>query len=275
MTNKRPSRLLALAAAIAALVGTGAHAASCGNSAAGFEPWLQQVKADAARQGISQRAIDGALAGVSYDANVVRLDRSQRSFKLSFEQFYARRVSSSLISRAKGKMQQHAALLDRIEKRYGVPPAIIVAIWGLETNFGGDGSGKHSIVRSVATLAYDCRRPDFFRKHLMSALRIVDRGDMSPAEMRGGWAGEIGPMQFMPAAYLNYAVDFDGNGRKDLAHSVPDMLGSTANYLKGHGWKAGAGWQPGSANFGVIQEWNKADVYARTIAVLADKLGGR
>ena len=275
MTNKRPSRLLALAAAIAALAGTGAHAASCGNSAAGFEPWLQRVKADAARQGISQRAIDGATAGVTYDANVVRLDRSQRSFKLSFEQFYARRVSSSLISRAKGKLQQHAALLDRIEKRYGVPPAIIVAIWGLETNFGGDGSGKHSIVRSVATLAYDCRRPEFFHKHLMSALRIVDRGDVSPAEMRGGWAGEIGPMQFMPAAYLNYAVDFDGNGRKDLAHSVPDMLGSTANYLKGHGWKAGAGWQPGSANFGVIQEWNKADVYARTIAVLADKLSGR
>ncbi len=250
----------------------GSHAASCGSTAAGFAPWLEQVKADAARQGISRGAVDSALAGVSYDPNVVRLDRSQRSFKLTFEQFYARRVSSSLISRAKQKMQSHRDLLERIEKRFGVPPQVIVAIWGLETNFGGDGSGKHSIVRSVATLAYDCRRPEFFKRHLMSALRIVQKGDMSPSEMRGGWAGEIGPMQFMPEAYLNYAVDFDGNGRKDLMHSVPDMLASTANYLKGHGWRAGQGWQPGSANYNVIAEWNKAEVYQRTIAVLADKL---
>lgn len=266
-------RLRPLAVAVTFVVGAGAaHAASCGNSAAGFEPWLQHIKAEAAAQGISKGAIDRGLAGVGYDANVVRLDRSQRSFKLSFEQFYARRVSSSLISRAKQKMQQHRALLSSIQQRYGVPPEIIVAIWGLETNFGGDGHGGKAIIQSVATLAYDCRRSDFFKRHLMSALKIVDRGDMTPQQMRGGWAGEIGPMQFMPTAYLNYAVDFDGNGRKDLQHSIPDMLASTANYLKGHGWKAGAGWQPGSVNYNALTEWNKAEVYVRTIAVLADKL---
>lgn len=274
MRVSSPVRRLALAVAL--VTGTTcAHAASCGNSAAGFGPWLQHIKAEAASQGISQGAIERALAGVNYDANVVRLDRSQRSFKLSFDQFYARRVSSSLISRARGKMQSHRALFDRIEKRFGVPPQIIVAIWGLETNFGGDGHGGKAIIQSVATLAYDCRRPDFFKRHLMSALRIVDRGDMSPQQMRGGWAGEIGPMQFMPTAYLNYAVDFDGNGRKDLQHSVPDMLASTANYLKGHGWQRGAGWQPGTANYAALKEWNSADVYVRTIAVMADKIGGK
>lgn len=250
----------------------GAHAASCGNSAAGFGPWLEHVKAEAVGQGISRSAVDRALAGVSYDPNVVRLDRSQRSFKLSFEQFYARRVSSSLINRARAKMHQHAALFSAIEKRYGVPPQVIVALWGLETNFGGDGAGGKSIMRSVATLAYDCRRPEFFKRHLMSAIRIVARGDMSPEQMHGGWAGEIGPMQFMPEAYYKYAVDFDGNGRKDLQHSVADMLGSTANYLHAHGWQRGAGWQPGSANYAALKEWNSADVYVRTIAVMADKL---
>jgi lytic murein transglycosylase len=248
------------------------QAKSCGSDGAGFPSWLSDFEGRAAAAGISRSAIDRGLAGVTYDRAVIRRDRSQKSFKLSFEQFYARRVGSSLVASARSKMRTHAALLSRIEKRYGVPKEILVSIWGLETNFGRDGSGKYSIIRSIATLAYDCRRSDFFTGHLLAALRIVDKGDMSPSEMRGGWAGEIGQVQFLPGSYDKYAVDFDGDGRRDLVHSVPDILASTANFMKGHGWQAGQSWQPGSANYGVIKDWNKADVYARTIAVMADKL---
>ncbi len=125
------------------------------------------------------------------------------------------------------QVETHAALLSKIEKRYGVPKEILVSIWGLETNFGRDGAGKYSIIRSIATLAYDCRRSEFFTGHLLAAMRIVQKGDMSPGEMKGGWAGEIGQVQFLPGSYDKYAVDFDGDGRRDLLHSVPDILAST------------------------------------------------
>jgi lytic murein transglycosylase len=249
-----------------------AVAADCGHDGAGFDAWLQRFKRTAASQGISQEVISAGLAGLSYDPTVVRLDRSQRSFKLSFEEFYARRVGSALINRGRNLMRAHRATLDRIEQRFGVPPAILIAIWGLETNYGADSSGKFSILRSLATLAYDCRRSEFFTGHLLDALRIIDRGDLTPAQMRGGWAGEIGHTQFLPSGYYKYAVDFDGDGRRDLERSIPDMLASTANFLKGHGWQAGQGWQPGTANYNVIRDWNRAEVYQRTIAVMAGKL---
>ncbi len=156
-----------------------------------------------------------------------------------------------------------------------MPREIVVAIWGLETNFGADTSGKFSIIRSVATLAYDCRRSAFFTGQLMDALRIIDNAHMRPEELRGGWAGEIGQTQFLPTPYVRFAVDFDGDGRKDLIHSVPDVLASTANFLKGHGWKAGQSWEPGSTNYAVIKDWNRAGVYQRTIAIMASKLAGR
>ncbi len=268
-------RIAALALTLgAAMLPQSARALQCGNGGAGFDAWLAEVKAAAAKQGISQGAINAALAGVSYDPSVIRLDRSQHSFKLSFEQFYARRVDGALINRGRSLMQTHAATLARMEQRFGVPREIVIAIWGLETNYGRDTSGKYNIIRSVATLAYDCRRPNFFLPHLFDAIRIVERRDMSPGEMRGGWAGEIGQTQFLPTPYVKYAVDFDGDGRRDLVHSVPDMLASTANFLKGHGWRAGQGWEPGSANYGVLAEWNKAEVYQRTIGVMASKLRG-
>lgn len=259
-------------ACAAVLAASPALAKSCGNDGAGFASWKSGFEDRARSAGISQATLSRAFSDVTYDRNVIRRDRSQKSFKLSFDEFYARRVGSSLIASARGKMKAHAGVLSRIEKRYGVPKEILVSIWGLETNFGRDGSGKYSIIRSIATLAYDCRRSEFFTGHLMAALRIVQKGDMSPGEMRGGWAGEIGQVQFLPGSYDKYAVDFDGDGRRDLVHSVPDILASTANFMKGHGWQAGGSWEPGSANYGVIKDWNKADVYARTIAVMADKL---
>jgi lytic murein transglycosylase len=266
-------RLKAAALAISLLLPASlAMAADCGNDGVGFDSWLAGFRSVAAREGISQPTISSALAGMSYDPTVVRLDRSQKSFKLSFEEFYARRVGTGLMRRGQALMRTHQATLDRIEQRFGVPPQILIAIWGLETNYGADSSGKYSIIRSLATLAYDCRRSQFFTGHLLDALRIVDRGDLTLAQLRGGWAGEIGHTQFLPSGYYKYAVDFDGDGRRDLERSVPDMLASTANFLKGHGWQAGQSWEQGTANYGVLRDWNRAEVYQRTIATMAMKL---
>jgi membrane-bound lytic murein transglycosylase B len=149
----------------------------------------------------------------------------------------------------------------------------VVAIWGLETDYGVN-QGKMSVVRSVATLAYDCRRSDKFQAELIDALRIVDRGDMASADMRGDWAGEIGQTQFLPSSYVKFAVTVDGRKHADLVRNADDVLASTANYLKSHGWQRGQGWDEGQPNFTVIQEWNKAEVYAKTIALFADKLDG-
>jgi lytic murein transglycosylase len=266
------SKSAAIAIALAIAAASPASAAKCSSDGAGFPAWLDAYKAKAASQGISASTIASTLGGISYDRNVIRLDRNQKSFKLSFEQFYARRVSPQLLSRGRQKMAQHRATLDRMEKRFGVPAEIVVAIWGLETNYGSDrGQGK-SIVQSLATLTYDCRRSAFFEPQLMAALRIVQNGDMTANQLRGGWAGEIGQTQFLPLPYVKYAVDFDGNGHRDLVNSVPDILASTANFLKAHGWAAGQDWQPGTKNYSVIGEWNAASVYQRTISVMADNL---
>lgn len=265
-------RLLAACFVALAASATAVEAADCGRTGAGFDAWLSRYTAKAASQGISQSTIAQTLSGVTYDPKVIRLDRSQKSFKLSFEQFYARRVSSSLLSRGRRLMARHGALLKRIEQRYGVPSEVLISIWGLETNYGADTSGRYSIVRSLATLAFDCRRSAFFANELTSALLIVERGYMPASQLRGGWAGEIGQTQFLPHSYVRFAVDFDGDGRRDLIHSVPDLLASTANFLKGHGWQAGQGWGPGSANYGVLSDWNRASVYQRTIAAMADRL---
>ncbi len=260
--------LLALSAGTA----TPALAARCGNSASGFSNWLVDFKGEARARGISQQTLNRSFKGVGYDRRVVRRDRSQRSFKLSFNAFYKRRVGSYLMKRARTRLKRHQRLLNRIEKRFGVPREILISIWGLETNFGRDGSGKYYIIQSIATLAYDCRRSSFFKRHLHAALRIVQRGDMSPGQMRGGWAGEIGQVQFLPGSYDKYAVDYDGDGRRDLRRSIPDILASTANYLRAHGWRRAGSWGRGTANYRVIKEWNRAEVYARTISVMAQRL---
>ena len=266
----------ALALALATVTTANAVSAqTCGNDGSGFDSWLPQFRAKAISQGITSATAGNAFSTMSYDPNVIRLDRSQRSFKLSFEQFYAKRVSKSMITKGQRQLQSNAQLFERIEKRFGVPGSILVAIWALETNFGADGNGGKAIVNSLATLAYDCRRSEFFQNELINALKIIDRRDMTAEQLRGGWAGEIGPMQFLPSSYVKYAVDFDGDGRRDLIRSIPDMLASTANYFASKGWKTGQDWQPGSANYAVIQEWNKAEVYAKTIAVMASKIDGR
>jgi lytic murein transglycosylase len=263
---------LVLAALLMIPAASAARAQSCGNGPGGFDRWLAAYKVRAQSQGISPATLQRALAGVNYNHRVIGLDRGQKSFKLSFDQFYARRVSPSMIRRGQGVIAQRKAMFDQIERRYGVPPEILVAIWGLETNYGGDNLGKFSIIESLATLAYDCRRSAFFENELTNALRIIDRGDIPAERMRGGWAGEIGPMQFLPSSYVKYAVDFDGDKHRDLFRSVPDMLASTANYLKQKGWRAGQPWGEGTHNYNVLREWNKAEVYVKTIATMAHRM---
>ena len=265
------SRLLIKAFALSAVLslpGAPALAASCGTG--NFDAWLTSFKSEAAANGISQAAITAGLNGVTLDQTVLSRDRSQKVFSQSFEEFSGRMVPPRL-TRGANMMKQYGSALSRIEQAYGVPGEVLVAIWGLETDFGVN-TGKFQTLRSLATLAYDCRRADEFRGELMDALRIVERGDLSPQEMRGAWAGEIGQTQFMPSSWIKYAVDFDGNGRRDLLHSVPDVLASTANYLAGHGWQHGKDWEPGGANFAVLQQWNKSEVYAKTVAYFASQL---
>jgi len=263
---------LVMFAVVAAGAAFKAEAAQCGNDAAGFQPWLADFRQEAVSEGISPHVVAAALGNVTYNTTVIRLDRTQhKTFGGTFEQFAAGRVTAGRINKGKALMRSYAGVLSKVESRFGVQPEILVAIWGMETDYGVV-SGKMPVFRSLATLAYDCRRSDFFRNELMSALKIVQRGDESASGMIGAWAGEIGQTQFLCSNYLKYAVDMDGNGRRDLIHSPADVLGSTANLLKQHGWSAGGSYEPGSSNFGVLSDWNKSSNYQRAIVLFAQKL---
>jgi lytic murein transglycosylase len=267
--SSRGQRFLSAALGLACLMTAGpALAVPCGGP---FETWLEGFRREAAGKDISQRAL-GALSGLTPSAQVLSLDRRQGHFAKSFEEFGLPRIAQRM-GKAQRMMQQHAGLLSRVEQQFGVPGGVVIAIWALETDFGVN-MGKQPALRALITLAHDCRRTERFQNELMDALRIIDRGDLSPAEMTGAWAGELGQTQFLPSSYYRFAVDFDGNGRRDLIRSVPDVLASTANYLKGYGWKGGQSWQEGSHNFSVLKEWNKSAVYQKTIAVFASRLQG-
>ncbi|ODN72042.1 lytic murein transglycosylase [Methylobrevis pamukkalensis] len=268
------TRLAALAVSAGALAGAPALAAPCGNTSDGFPAWLADFKVQAVSSGISQRTVSSALDGLSYDRKTIGMDRGQKkTFSQSFEKFAATRANAGAIALGKRAMKRNAAVLANVEARYGVPAELVVAIWGLETGFGNF-SGNKSIFPPLATLAYDCRRSAFFTKELVAALKIVDRGDLSLGEMKGAGHGELGQTQFLPSKYLAFAVDGDGDGRRDLLRSVPDVLYSTANYMRGHGWIPGAGYQEGEPNFAILNEWNRSTVYQKTIAYYAGKIGG-
>lgn len=256
---------LLFAALLIALAGS-ASAATCGSGPGGFPAWLDAFKKQAVAAGISPGIVSSAFAGVTYDPKVISLDRHQGHFNQSFEKFVSTRVTPGMISLGKAKLHQNAALLSGIEKRYGVPGAVVVAIWGLETGFGPN-RGNMPVIRSLATLAYDCRRSDFFRNELMSALKVAQRGDLAPSQMRGAWAGEMGQTQFLPSSYLKYAV-----GGRNLIASSADALASTANYLKAYGWQRGGAWGEGTHNFEVLLQWNKARVYAKTVGYFATRI---
>jgi len=257
------------AALLCSALSAPALGAAC-NPPGGFNAFLADFKKDAAAKGVSQKGLS-ALNGLTLDESVLAADKRQGVFKQTFEEFSGRMVSRDRMTKGLRHMQVLAPVLKKIEAEFGVPGAIVVAIWGLETDFGTN-LGKKDVIRSVATLAFDCRRTEMFQAQLTDALRIVDRGDLRPAEMLGDWAGDFGQTQFLPSSYYKYAVDFDRDGRRDLVHSVPDVLASTANLLKVNGWKAGAPFGEGSENFQVMREWNRSEIYRKTMVLFAEKL---
>jgi lytic murein transglycosylase len=249
-----------------------ASAATCGGD---FNSFINAISREAQAAGVSRSVIDQAFAGVTPDPAVLSFDRRQRgTFTKTFEQYASTRVIPPRIKRAQGLMVKHAALLARIQSQFGVPKELIMAIWTLESDNGTGDLGKMSVVRTIATLAHDCRRTELFQGELIAALQIVQRGDLPLNDLKGAFAGEIGQTQFLPSSYVKYGVDYDGNGHVDLRHSVPDVLASTANLLKTNGWQAGAPYGEGTANFQVMREWNRSEVYRKTMHYFAQKLGG-
>jgi lytic murein transglycosylase len=258
-----------LAAFFLSLLTLPAQAARCGGDFNGF---IAEISREAAAAGVSQGVIQQALGGVTHDPKVMEFDRRQRgTFRKTFEQYAATRVGPARIKRAKTLMQKNAALLGRVEQRFGVPRELIMAIWTMETDNGAD-MGKLPVVRTLATLAHDCRRTELFQRELLAALQIVQRQDLPLRDMLGAYAGEIGQTQFLPSSYIKYGVDFDGNGHVDLRHSVPDVLASTANLLKVNGWQPGQPFDMGTKNFEVMREWNRSEVYRRTLHYFAEQL---
>jgi lytic murein transglycosylase len=245
------------------------QAARCGGD---FNAFIAEFSREAAGAGVSREVINAALGNVTPDPAVMAFDRRQRgTFRKTFEEYAATRVNAARIKRAKTLMQRHAALLSRVEKQFGVPRELIMAIWTMETDNGAD-MGKLPVVRTLATLAHDCRRTELFQRELLAALQIVQRGDLPLKDMLGAYAGEIGQTQFLPSSYIKYGVDFDGNGHVDLRRSVPDVLASTANLLKTNGWQPGAPFTLGTQNFEVMREWNRSEVYRRTLVYFAERL---
>ncbi len=215
-----------------------AHATTTGQS---FSQWMESFSAEARAQGISEPTISAALSGLSPNDRVIELDRRQPEGTMSFATYRERVVNQTRINQGRQMMAKHADLLARTEERFGVAPQYIVALWGIETNFGGN-TGGFDVIRSLATLAWEGRRADFFRGELLHALRIIDQGHIDRDSMTGSWAGALGQVQFMPSSFHNLAVDGDGDGKIDIWNNLSDAFASAANYLVRNGWTSGQRW---------------------------------
>ncbi|WP_213774566.1 lytic transglycosylase domain-containing protein [Bradyrhizobium sp. dw_78] len=263
MTKGRKIATTVFAALAMASLGAAARAAPCDNGPAGFENWKQAFAEEARAKGVGATAL-GALMQTNYASATIAADRSLHSFSLSLDQFLAKRGAAAIVSRGRAMKQSHAALFASIQQRYGVPPGPLIAIWGMETGFGSQ-HGNQNMLSSIATLAYDCRRPEYFTDQLYAALKLIDRGVLS-AGTRGSMHGELGQTQFLPKTMLEY-----GTGNLD---NSANALSSTANFLQAHGWRAGAGYQPGEPNFAAIEAWNAAQVYQKAIALMGRQIDG-
>ncbi len=267
-------RLLAALLIVSALAAP-AQAAKCGGN---FNTFLNAMAREAQAAGISLVIINQAFAGLTPDQAVLSFDRRQaHAFRRhgNFEKFIKTRVGAARVKRAAKLMQRNAKLLARVERQFGVPKELLMAIWTMESDNGSGDMGKRPVIRTQATLAWDCRRTDLFQRELIAALRILQRGDLPQRDLVGAYAGEIGQTQFLPSSYIKYGVDYDGNGHVDLRHSVPDVLASTANLLKVNGWHAGQPYALGTANFEVMREWNRSEIYRRALVLFSERLGGR
>ena len=236
------------------------RAASCHNGAS-FERFLAELKQRAVAQGVSQRTIAEASPYLVYEQGIVNRDRGQRVFGQIFTQFAGRMAAPYRMQQGQQRIRTHAAAFARAEKEYGVPPAVIAAFWGLESDFGAN-MGNLPTLPSLVSLAYDCRRSEMFQNETIAALKIIDRGDLTPSEMVGSWAGELGQTQFLPTHYFNYAVDYDGDGHRNLLRSAPDVIGSTANYIaNGLKWRRGEPWlEEVRVTPGQTFPWDQADL---------------
>jgi lytic murein transglycosylase len=252
--RKAIAAFVCLAAVV--LAGT-ARAAPC-RTGGPYDKWLADFEREAMAQGISQQTIAVAAPYLTYDQRIVNIDRGQRVFTQTFLEFSDRMAAAYRIQRGAALIKTYAPVFERIDKQFGVPGPVIVAFWGLESDFGAN-MGNYRTLSSIASLAYDCRRADRFRAQLLDALRLIQRGDLRPQDMIGSWAGELGQTQMMPSEYFQYAVDYDGDGTRNLLRGVPDVIASTANYLVGLGWRRGEPWLT-EVRVGANTPWDQADL---------------
>lgn len=206
-----------------------------------FADWRAELKIEALVSGISEATFDAAFAGIEPNPKVIRLDRHQPEFTQTYNGYISKRVSQTRIKNGRKKSAENAATLKTVEDKIGVQQRFIAGIWGMETNYGSY-SGDYNVIRSLATLAYDMRRPKYFRTQLIKALNILQEGHVAPDNFKGSWAGAMGQGQFMPSSFFAYAYDFDGDGKKDIWGNRADVFASIANYLKEHGWQSGRTW---------------------------------
>ncbi len=245
-----------------------ALSAPCSDTGAQYESWKPVMAAEAQAAGVGRRGIE-ALMGTTYSKATIAADRNQKSFRYSLDKFLEVRGANAIISQGRKRKAQNADFYAALERQYGVPAGVLIAIHGMETGFGNF-MGDTNVVSAIATLAYDCRRSDFFTPHLIGALKLIDAGAIS-TQTRGAKHGELGHTQFLPGNALTYGVDGNGDGRVDLTDLV-DAMASTANFLRQKGWRPGVGYQEGEPNFAVIKAWNAATVYQQAIALMAAQI---
>ncbi len=244
--------------------------AQCGNTGSGFEGWKPGFAKEAKRAGVGKRGLD-ALASAKYATRTIAADRNQKSFRYSLPKFLEIRGANTIIAQGRKRKARNPDYFAALERQYGVPAGVLIAIHGMETAFGNY-MGDSAVVSAIVTLTYDCRRSDFFKPHAIGALKLVDQGSIT-ASTKGAKHGELGHTQFLPGNALTYGVDGNGDGRVDL-YNQTDALSSTANFLRQKGWKPGKGYQEGQPNFKVIKQWNAATVYQQAIAIMGAKIDG-
>lgn len=250
--------------------GMPARAAECGDTAARFDDWKRDFAAEAARAGVAAPG-QQALRAARYSHRTISADRNQKSFRYSLQEFMRIRGADTIVAQGRQRRTRDAAFYDWLERSYGVPAGILIAIHGMETGFGRF-MGDTPVVSAIVTLTYDCRRSDFFRPHAIGALKLVDRGSIT-GQTKGARHGELGHTQFLPGNALKYGVDGNRDGRTDL-YNLTDALASTANYLRQKGWQPGKGYREGQPNYAVIEQWNAATVYQKAIAIMAARIDG-
>lgn len=266
------SRLAAfgLAASLAIATPIAGLAASCGNTSAGFEAWKAEFARTAKRAGVRQAGLN-ALAQTRYATGTIAADRNQKSFRYSLEKFMQVRGATTIVAQGRKHKARNAEFFAALERKYGVPAGLLIAIHGMETAFGNY-MGDSQVVSSIVTLTYDCRRSKFFEPHAIGALKLVDQGAISMAT-KGAKHGELGHTQFLPGNALEYGQDWNGDGRVDF-YNMGDALASTANFLRQKGWRPGKGYQQGEPNYKVLKQWNAATVYQQSLAIMGRQIDG-